>query len=38
MVVLGVGIVIYATKSAMRKLPNKVNSADAKRRAAEKKR
>ena len=38
MVVLGVGIVIYATKSAMRKLPNKANSADAKRLAAEKKR
>lgn len=35
MIVLGIGIVIFATKSAMRQSPNKANSADAKNRAAD---
>lgn len=35
MIALGVGIVIFATKSAMRQSPNKANSADEKSSAAD---
>lgn len=35
MIVLGVGIVIFATKSAMRQSPKKANSADTKNRTAD---
>lgn len=34
-IALGIGIVIFATKSAMRKSPNNANSADAEKRAAD---